>query len=819
MNPAHCGIVACDVNSHSSASFQFTPEAEDRFDRGSKSKPSAKRQCITILVGLFSTAIILCVAASLALILTQKPVNFDEIEGFTYGDGVTNGNSKLRGTQRRYPERNYISHTYSDVVANQPRPPVTSKWHYDDSILLRQGEHYYKVDANKADTVSSRQLFLLGDQISKIAFEFNSDGRYAALSEFAESGFRHSFKKFYKIAEYDRGRFINRKSVGLTGSEPLQTFVWNPAKGAKDFVYVYNNNIYYQNDPTNPTGAKPLTFTGSETLFYGIADWLYEEEIFNGEQPLWWSKSGNYLAFTMIDDSNITSVEIPMYNADLAIPTYKHIPYPKAGTPHQPSVNLFIWNKEMNVTQLILVPDDLLASGSDSSYYLFRANWISLEADDGQEYDYLVAIWATRDQNTVYITVCQFSVPCRLLKKLNFAMSGIDMWAEPDAFTVKFYSKTGFFLILPHEYSDGNIYDHVAHIEVTKEGKYFPVSGYHGGAYDVTSIVGYDRFRDELFFESPGGMIGDRHLFRVPYASGQDNMAPQCITCLINDCKYSSTSFSPSGTQMLVTCYPPYKNAVVYFKKTSSILEHWILHDVYANGTEYNPSFGVPTTKVESLMLSSGYEAHVSLTLPPNFNSKYTYPVLLDVYAGPGTNKVRHSISSDYIMFFAAVRQYIIVNIDGRGSGGRGWKVRAPMYKNFGGPEIADQLDGLRLLIKKYPFMDPEKVAVIGWSYGGFASGHILAKDGGVTVKCGISIAPVVDFRFYDTAYTERYMLLPEENPKGYAANSLLNDTKLAKFRNIMFTFKTVLYWRLLYSIMTSTLRNLYIRIKTIQLE
>ena len=100
-------------------------------------------------------------------------------------------------------------------------------------------------------------------------------------------------------------------------------------------------------------------------------------------------------------------------------------------------------------------------------------------------------------------------------------------------------------------------------------------------------------------------------------------------------------------------------------------------------------------------------------------------------------------------MFFAAVRQYIIVNIDGRGSGGRGWKTRAPLYKNFGSPEIADQIDGLRLSIKKYPFMDPEKVAVIGWSYGGFASSHILAKDGGATIKCGIAIAPVVDFRFY----------------------------------------------------------------------
>ena len=151
------------------------------------------------------------------------------------------------------------------------------------------------------------------------------------------------------------------------------------------------------------------------SLWIDLSQEIFLEEIFNGEESLWWSKSGNYLAFTMIDDSNITSIDIPVYSANSPMPSYKHIPYPKAGTRYQPSINLFIWNKELNVTQLILVPDDLLASGSDSSYYLFKANWISLEADDGHEYDYLVAIWANRDQNTVYITVCQFSVPCRLV--------------------------------------------------------------------------------------------------------------------------------------------------------------------------------------------------------------------------------------------------------------------------------------------------------------------------------------------------------------------------------------------------------------------
>lgn len=170
---------------------------------------------------------------------------------------------------------------------------------------------------------------------------------------------------------------------------------------------------------------------------------------------------------------------------------------------------------------------------------------------------------------------------------------------------------------------------------------------------------------------------------------------------------------------------------------------------------------------------------------PQYLSIRFFITIFFFRYAGPGTNKVHYSTPDAHFTYFSSVRDYVIVSIDGRGSGNKGWKFREPMYKNFGGPEIIDQIDGLRLLLKKYPFMDPERVAALGWSYGGFVTGHIAARDAGHTVKCAISVAPVVDFKYYDSAYTERYMLLPDENTSGYNANSLLNRTKILNFQHV----------------------------------
>ena len=174
----------------------------------------------------------------------------------------------------------------------------------------------------------------------------------------------------------------------------------------------------------------PLTTSGSDFRYHGVADWLYEggiwrntqkqtkthinisEEILNDAKALWWSKSGEFLAYALFDDSNVSKVILPFYTQK-PYPTYHSVAYPKTGDAHQPAVFLWIWNKQLNTTQMILPPDELVTPAID--YYLFSSQWVLLEGSDNDFTDYLIVVWANRNQNLVYISVCQYGVPCRVV--------------------------------------------------------------------------------------------------------------------------------------------------------------------------------------------------------------------------------------------------------------------------------------------------------------------------------------------------------------------------------------------------------------------
>uniref|UniRef100_A0A7E4W556 Dipeptidyl aminopeptidase-like protein 6 n=1 Tax=Panagrellus redivivus TaxID=6233 RepID=A0A7E4W556_PANRE len=787
--------MVCDAYSLPTQHFPYGRGVADHYDpRAKYDRIEPKSTCFRVFVLVFTTVVILSVIAAVALLLTQKPVDFDDFGGFTYGDSLplsSNESSNRLYSRKIAKPKDAPEITINNVMTTLPRGLFTFYWLHDNTLILKENGGYVQVNTNKVNALDERRSFIAAEQLHNAIKDsqllFNSDSSFVAFSKTTNQGFRHSSKSVIEIAKFNKGRLSGFRSVGplSTGDEPLKLFEWNPARGSKDFVFVHENDIYYQEDWSQKGSARKITKGGSQFRSFGIADWLYEEEIFAGSKAVWWAKSGNYLAYALFDDRNVSKVVLPMYNWK-PYPTYTSVPYPKTGDIHQPAVSLWLWNKKNNTTQIILPPKEFLTELDDTDYYLFSTDWISLEEKDNTTSDYLIVVWANRNQNLVCITACQYGVPCRTLKILDYTLGGLSMYAEPANFRVNFYSKTGVFMILPREYTDGNVYEHVAHIEIIQEGKYHPISGYHGGAYDVSELVGFDKARDDIFFAASGGPIGERHIYRVPYASTEDNVAPQCVTCLITDCKRADAYFSPTGTMMIVACSAAFKHTAAYLKTTNNILEHYKLPNTATN-KEFSPAWEIPDLKFDTVKLQSGIDAQVRFVLPPNFNAKYTYPVLLNIYAGPNTAGVVDDTPSDILTYLASVRQYIIVNIDGRGSANRGWRLREPQYKNLGGPEIEDQIDALKELLEKYSFLDKERVAAFGWSYGGFATSHIVAKDGGQTVKCAIAVAPVVDFRFYDTAYTERYMLQLTENTKGYSANTVLREPSIEQFKHVKF--------------------------------
>uniref|UniRef100_A0A9J2PAQ6 Peptidase S9 prolyl oligopeptidase catalytic domain-containing protein n=1 Tax=Ascaris lumbricoides TaxID=6252 RepID=A0A9J2PAQ6_ASCLU len=547
----------------------------------------------------------------------------------------------------------------------------------------------------------------------------------------------------------------NYQPIGprATGDEALQLFEWNPQMGAKDFVFVYESNIYYQADARQRGSALPITFTGGAFNYNGITDWLYEEEIFSSSKAVWWSPSGKYLAYASFDDRSVDRVMVPHYDSADVYPRHEEVAYPKAGTANQPLVSLWIWQKQRNVTYQVDPPTTLMNAHKNGSYYLYSAQWIVLKGENNGTEELLLSVWANRQQNEVFISACRYRHSCIESLHIQFDINGRKMWSEPSDFKIDFYSTSGYFVILPRKYDDGNVYNHIAHVNLVNAS---PPSGsitaYHGGPYDVKQIVGYNRQKDEIYFLSAGGSIARMLLYRARYASnGSGANSPECLTCNMESCPSSRVNFAPSGKQFVLFCHLAYHSTKTYLKKVDEISS----------------------------------DAHVGLLLPPNFDPAFLYPVLLYTYAGPNSNLNVMETPWDLMSYFANKRQYVVVMIDARGSSNRGWMVKEQLYMNLGGPEVDDQIEVTRRLLHMYPFMDKHRVAVLGWSYGGFVTAHIAVRDHGSTFQCAVCIAPVVDFRFYDSAYTERYMGLPNDNVIGYKKTNLLSDSLVGNFRQV----------------------------------
>jgi len=163
----------------------------------------------------------------------------------------------------------------------------------------------------------------------------------------------------------------------------------------------------------------------------------------------------------------------------------------------------------------------------------------------------------------------------------------------------------------------------------------------------------------------------------------------------------------------------------------------------------------------------NNYDVQVKLLLPWNFDEKKKYAVLVDVYGGPGNTKMSDRFAVDWGVSLVSAKGIIYASIDGRGSSGQSDDFMFEVYRRLGSVEIADQISG-GVFLSTLPYVDPAKIAIWGWSYGGFVTAMVMGRDVKNIYKCGISVAPVTNWGFYDTIYTERYLSTPMDNPAGY---------------------------------------------------
>ncbi|XP_043277514.1 inactive dipeptidyl peptidase 10 isoform X2 [Venturia canescens] len=280
----------------------------------------------------------------------------------------------------------------------------------------------------------------------------------------------------------------------------------------------------------------------------------------------------------------------------------------------------------------------------------------------------------------------------------------------------------------------------------------------------------------------------DQRVVEPPPAKKDKNKSKPAAKA-VETCQYHNAIFSPSLEYFVLECLGPGVPTVALYK-TELPAPRFI--SLLQNNTllrERIAKIALPQIKTFPVQISGGYNAQVRLHLPPGLREDEItrYPMVVQVYGGPGSQLVTDMFKIDWNTYLASRKNVIVAQIDGRGSGGQGYKMLYEVYYQLGTVEVDDQLEVTEYLRDSLHFVDKRRVAVWGWSYGGFAAALALAKPEQDVFQCGISVAPIVSWKLYDSAYAERYMGLPNvtSNYKGYAESDVYN--KIEYLRNKMF--------------------------------
>uniref|UniRef100_A0A665W9W4 Dipeptidyl-peptidase 4 n=1 Tax=Echeneis naucrates TaxID=173247 RepID=A0A665W9W4_ECHNA len=488
--------------------------------------------------------------------------------------------------------------------------------------------------------------------------------------------------------------------------DEVQYFAWAP-QGNK-LAYVWDNDVYIKASPASP--PQQVTFNGRDNqIFNGIPDWVYEEEMFSSSQGLWWSPGAKFVAYAEFNDTEVHTIEYTWYG-DNQYPSTVSIAYPKPGTPN-PIVKVFVVDTD-NVTKIteVVVPS--------SEHYLASVTWVT---DDR-----IAVQWLKRLQNHL------------ILQIYNFNGSSWDP---------KTSSRHSFFAADQNSYyllkSDSRGYKHIHHVE---GGNAIAITSGNWEVIDILKVTA-----DSVYFSSnqDGDRPGGRNVYKWT------KQGTTCLTCTSHgdNCQYNSAYFSHNASFYLLSCRGEFYNFSLnlLFSLVIKSLLFMQMHKIL---------------RIINFHLSVT-ELWYQMFLPPGFDESKQYPLLIDVYAGPCSQKADFLYRVSWSTYLASTEKIIVASFDGRGSGFQGDKIMHELYQRLGTYEVEDQITAVREFIKM-GFIDKERVAIWGWSYGGYVTSMALGSGSGV-FKCGMAVAPVSKWEYYDTIYTERYMRQPSENPEGYA--------------------------------------------------
>ena len=614
------------------------------------------------------------------------------------------------------------------------------------------------ISANKNNTCILRYSYKTGNVVDTLfdvskakgvdfkrfdGYEMSNDEKRILIYTDKESIYRRSFNAKYYTLE------IRRNLVKPLSEGKQQAATFSP--NGRMVAFVKDNNIYLKKLDYDTESA--ITTDGKKnSIINGVPDWVYEEE-FSMNKAMCWSPDNNVLAFIRFNETDVKEYPMQMFNGlypslkenELYPGTFSY-KYPVSGEKNS-DVSVLTFDINSKKTQKINVE-------VNKEDYIPRVVFT-------QDPTKLAIMSFNRHQSEFKLHIANplSGVSKTILKDNNNAYVNSE---NMDLIT--FYPE--FFTFVSEKSGYRHLYQYSLSGSLIKQ--------LTKGDWDLTDYYGYDSKTKSFYIQGAKKSPLQREVYKI---DNKGTLLPVFTEDGTNSANFSSDFnyiqhyYSSVNSPLMITVNDS-KGKILRVLEDNKDLKSKL------------SSINIPNKEFFKFENNNGDVLNGFLIKPLKFDGNKKYPVVMVQYSGPGSQQVLDKWSFDWTRYLAS-QGYVIACIDGRGTGARGADFERTTYMNLGLKESEDQISAANYL-SSLSYINPNNIAIWGWSFGGYNT--LMSMTGSNIFKAGIAVAPVTDWKFYDSIYTERYMRTPKENNEGYTKTSALNRAKNLKGNLLIIT-------------------------------
>ena len=607
---------------------------------------------------------------------------------------------------------------------------------------MNDGEHYTVLEKDGIVKYS----YKTGKKIETILeakiqdYTFSHDESKVLVLNEQQPIYRHSFLGKYHVVNLSK----NGKTTALNNGNWVQEPKFSP--DGRFVAFISGNNLYYQD--LGSEKITQITFDGEKNkIINGLADWVYEEE-FGHADMYQWAKNSESLVFVKFDESQVKEMNMQVFNGNL-YPQDFRFKYPKAGEENS-KVSVYAYDLNLNKSTQINLAN-------------FETYYIPQVFQTAQPNEIAIAT-SNRHQNKleiIKINTKNYSAT-KILTETDAA------WIETDNLSLEFLEDNSF---LWASERDGfrHFYwytpDRKLKKQITK------------GNWEITDYYGFNPKNSEILVQTTEKGSTNRVVSKINIKTGKKQ--------IVSELNGTNNADFSKSFQYFINTHSSAEQPNTY---TLRDFNGKTLRELQNNNSALKKlqSDGFVTKEFFQIPNKNGDQMNAWMIKPKDFSPNKKYPVLMYQYSGPGSQQVNNAWDGRNTIWFNLLAQkgYIVLCVDGRGTGYRGTKYKKATYKNLGKYEIEDQIAAAQW-IGSQSYVDAGRIGIFGWSFGGYMASLAMTKGADV-FKVGIAVAPVTTWRYYDTIYTERYLQTPQENPQGYDENSPINFADLMKGKYLL---------------------------------